>query len=175
MLSRTRTQRGLKVGLIAATIAGLVLVAGCSGRGADTGAGTGDEAEGRDVSSFAIVTPEKESDHGWNQQGLRAAQAAADELGIELQDNSNVGYDNTETILTQIADGGADFIIAPASGLNAAGPRGGLTSGVPVLVVDFGQAKFQFRGPGHERHTGSSLLSIRVVGGIACRRSQTFA
>ena len=139
MLSRTRTQRGLKVGLIAATIAGLVLVAGCSGRGADTGAGTGDEAEGRDVSSFAIVTPEKESDHGWNQQGLRAAQAAADELGIELQDNSNVGYDNTETILTQIADGGADFIIAHASGFNAAGHRVGLTSGVPVLVVDFDQ------------------------------------
>src|SRR5690606_16776561 len=92
-----------------------------------------------EVQQFAIVTPEKESDYGWNQQGIWAAQEAADELGIKLDDNSNVGYDNTETILTQVAEAGNDFIIAHASGFNTAGARVGETTGVPTLVVDFDQ------------------------------------
>ncbi|MFC5337477.1 putative B6 ABC transporter substrate-binding protein [Leucobacter denitrificans] len=133
-------KRALRTGLVAATVVGLILTAGCSGRG-DTGGGSGDgggeEAAGQTVSQFAIVTPEKESDYGWNQQGIWAAQAAAEELGIDLDDNSNVGYDNTETILTQVAEGGNDLIIAHASGFNTAGHRVGMTTGVPTLVVDF--------------------------------------
>ena len=83
--------------------AGIALTAGCSGRGDATAPG---EVLAAPVKSFAIVTPEKESDHGWNQQGLLAAQQAADELGIKVEDHSNVGYDNTETILTQVAESG---------------------------------------------------------------------
>ena len=119
-------------------VAGLALTAGCSGRGAETAPGDSSEgAQGTPVTSFAIVTPEKESDHGWNQQGLRGAQGAAEELVIELEDHSNVGYDNTETILTQVAEDGVDFVIAHASGFNAAGHRVGVQTGVPTLVVDF--------------------------------------
>lgn len=125
----------MRAGFIAAIAVGLVLTAGCSGRGSEDG-GSG-EAEARTVEQFAIVTPEKESDYGWNQQGIRAAQAAADELGIALDENTNVGYDNTETILTQVAENGNDFIIAHASGFNAAGHRVGMSTGVPTLVVDF--------------------------------------
>ena len=119
---------------------GLVLTAGCSGRGVETGGDAGAEtAQGTPVERFAIVTPEKESDHGWNQQGLLAAQAAADRLGIELDEHSNVGYDNTETILTQVAQSDNQLVIAHASGFNAAGARVGQQTGVPTLVVDIEQ------------------------------------
>ncbi len=133
-----RARRATKATLALLVVAGIALTAGCSGRGADTVPGdSGEAAQGTPVTSFAIVTPEKESDHGWNQQGLRGAQAAAEELGIELEDHSNVGYDNTETILTQVAEDGVGFVIAHASGFNAAGHRVGVQTGVPTLVVDF--------------------------------------
>jgi len=121
--------------LAAMTIAGLLLTAGCSGRG---GASEGDApAQGHEVKKFAIVTPEKESDYGWNQRGIRAAREVADELGIELDDHSNAGYDNTEAILTQVAEADNDLIIAHASGFNTVGARVGEQTGVPTLVVDF--------------------------------------
>ena len=135
MLVSGKRNQALRAGVAVAAAIGLLFTAGCSGRGgADDGGG---ESAGAEVSRFAIVTPEKESDYGWNQQGIWAAQAAAEELGIELDDNSNVGYDNTETILTQVAEGGNDLIIAHASGFNTAGHRVGMQTGVPTLVVDF--------------------------------------
>lgn len=138
MFSETSKKKTLRVGIALAVTAGVLLATGCSGRTTDTDdSGNGDAQAGTKVAQFAIVTPEKESDYGWNQQGIWAAQAVADELGIELDDNSNVGYDNTETILTQVAEGGNDFIIAHASGFNTAGHRVGLQTGVPTLVVDF--------------------------------------
>lgn len=140
MFLNKAVKRGLRTGLVIAVGAALFVTAGCSGRGGSEPAPGGDEettAEGTEVEQFAIVTPEKESDFGWNQQGIWAAQEAADELGIELDDNSNVGYDNTETILTQVAEGGNQFIVAHASGFNTAGHRVGLETGVPTLVVDF--------------------------------------
>lgn len=138
MFLNTRAKRGMRAGLVAAVTVGLILTAGCSGRTSGSGddGGSGESA-GQTVEQFAIVTPEKESDYGWNQQGIWAAKEAADELGIKLDDNSNVGYDNTETILTQVAEAGNDFIIAHASGFNTAGHRVGLETGVPTLVVDF--------------------------------------
>lgn len=136
MRSNMRMSRTLRFGAVAAVAVGLLLTAGCAGRGTDA---VDASSEGRTVSQFAIVTPEKESDHGWNQQGIWAAQAAAEELGIVLDDHSNVGYDNTETILTQVAESGNDLIIAHASGFNTVGHRVGLATGVPTLVVDFDQ------------------------------------
>lgn len=137
MFLNRSVKKGLRSGLVVAVAAGLILTAGCSGRTSSDDGGSGDgEAAGRTVEQFAIVTPEKESDYGWNQQGIWAAQTAADELGITLDDHSNVGYDNTETILTQVAESGNDFIIAHASGFNTAGARVGEQTGVPTLVVD---------------------------------------
>ncbi len=135
------TRRAGRAALALVIAGGLLLTAGCSGRGGQaTAAGDGDDAsQKRTVASFAIVTPEKESDHGWNQQGILAAQAVADELGIEVEIDSNVGYDNTETILTQVAQSGVDLVIAHASGFNAAGARVGEQTGVPTIVVDIEQ------------------------------------
>lgn len=134
MLVSGKKNQVLRAGVAVLAAVGLLFTAGCSGRGTDDGGG---ESGGTEVSRFAIVTPEKESDYGWNQQGIWAAKTAAEELGIELDDNSNVGYDNTETILTQVAEGGNDLIIAHASGFNTAGHRVGMQTGVPTLVVDF--------------------------------------
>lgn len=135
------SQTPVRAALALALAAGLLLTAGCSGRGdaAADGSGDGGTGTGATVKTMAIVTPEKESDYGWNQQGIRAAKAAADELGITLDEHTNVGYDNTETILSQVAEGGADFIIAHASGFNTAGQRVAVQTGVPTLVVDFDQ------------------------------------
>ncbi|MGO1538845.1 MAG: putative B6 ABC transporter substrate-binding protein [Leucobacter sp.] len=136
MFLKTSVKKGLRTGLVVVAAAGLVLTAGCSSRGGDTG-GEESGGGGETVEQFAIVTPEKESDYGWNQQGIWAAQEAAEELGIELDDNSDVGYDNTETILTQVAEAGNGLVIAHASGFNTAGHRVGTQTGVPTLVVDF--------------------------------------
>lgn len=135
MMNTKKRTGAAKLALVAATVAGLLLTAGCSGRGAVTE--TEAPAAGHEVKKFAIVTPEKESDYGWNQRGIWAAQEVADELGIELDDHSNAGYDNTETILTQVAEAGNDLIIAHASGFNTVGHRVGVETGVPTLVVDF--------------------------------------
>lgn len=129
--------RRVRMGLALLAVTGLVLTAGCSGRGTDDGgAGAGGAGEPKQVERFAIVTPEKESDYGWNQQGIRAAQETAQQLGIELDEHTGVGYDNTESILTQVAQADNDFVIAHASGFNAAGARVGEQTGVPTLVVD---------------------------------------
>jgi len=93
-------------------------------------------AAGTKVTTFSIVTPEKEADHGWNEQGVAAATKVAAALGITLVKNTNVGYDNTETIITQIAGTGVNFIIAHAGGFATAGARVAAATGVPVLVDD---------------------------------------
>ncbi len=139
--SRTVLRRTV---LRCATVIGtLALVAGVSACTPRTEAGVapsaGTSAAPSAVTQFAIVTPENESDHGWNQQGIRAAQAVAAELGIKLSDNSNAGYDNTETVLTKAAEQGNDLVIAHASGFNAIGARVGKAAGVPTLVVDYDQ------------------------------------
>lgn len=127
-------QGGLRVGVAVVIAAGLVLTAGCTGRG---GSSADESGSSQNVDQFAIVTPEKESDYGWNQQGIRAAQNAAEQLGTTLDDHSDVGYDNTETILSQVAEADNDLVIAHASGFGAAAHRVGVQTGVPTLVIDF--------------------------------------
>lgn len=136
--SLPRGRQVTRLALALGVVVGLAFTVGCSGRGVEpSGESAADAAKGTGVTSFAIVTPEKESDHGWNQQGLIGAEGAAEELGIELEVHSNVGYDNTETILTQVAQSGVGLVIAHASGFNSAGKRVGEQTGVPTLVVDF--------------------------------------
>jgi len=114
-----------------AIIAGM---AACQSRGEGSGPSSSDS--GKKVSQVAIVTPATEADHGWNQQGVAAAEQAATELGIKLQKNTNVGYDNTQTILTQVAKKGNDVVLAWASGFTTAAARAAKATGVPMLVVD---------------------------------------
>lgn len=130
-ITRVRSSRLSALALAAGVTAAVLFTSGCTGQ-----TQSGDDAAPRTVESIAIVTPEKETDHGWNQQGIWGAEEVADELNIRFDENSNVGYDNSETILRQVADSGVGLLIAHASGFATAGKRVGESTGVPTLVVD---------------------------------------
>ena len=124
----------------ALTFAGVLALSAtaCASRG---DAGTDKETEAgasQNVERFAIVAPENESDHGWNQAGLVAAESAADELGIEIELLADAGWDNVETVLSQVAADGAQLIIAHASGYGVAGAAVAAKSGVPTIIQDSG-------------------------------------
>ncbi|MCS5497083.1 BMP family ABC transporter substrate-binding protein [Cnuibacter physcomitrellae] len=124
----------------ALTAAGALAIglAACSGgRGDDSGAGSTSSA-GTEVTKFALVAPENESDFGWNQAGLMGADQAATDLGIEVTLVPDAGWDNAETVLGQVADGGAQFIIAHASGYGVAATSVAQDKNVPILIQDAG-------------------------------------
>lgn len=133
-----------------------------------TGPGDSDSTESpsNQVERVAIVAPENESDHGWNQQGLIGAEAAAKQLGIELDVNIDVGYDNTQTILTQVAEKGNQLVIAHASGFTTAAVRASADSGVPMLVSG-GEASAVVPGQlgvvTFDVHQGSYLAGIAAA------------
>lgn len=117
---------------LTALIAG---TAACSSRTPEGDAAGGGATQ---VERFAIVTPENESDHGWNQAGLVGAEGAATELGIEVDLLPDSGWDNVETVLSQVASDGAQFIIAHASGYSVAAQSVAESTGTPILVHDTG-------------------------------------
>lgn len=122
-------------------VAGVTVVAtltGCSGR-AVTSATTDAATK---FSTVTIVTPATESDHGWNQMGLAGATAAAKGTDLKLTADTNVGYDNTLTILTQAAQkSGVGFVIAHASGFGQAAAQANAKTGVPFLITDVPKAQ----------------------------------
>ena len=129
IVRRRLTQTGIAVGVAVSLIA----LAGCA---RSDGSGGGD-CSAKPITQFAVVTPETEADHGWNQMGIVGATNTADALGIKADVNSGVGYDNAESILTQVADKGNQLVIAHASGFAEAGQRVAETTGTPVLGVDY--------------------------------------
>lgn len=111
-----------------------LMLSACSGRGDTTTTATANAK----FSTVTIVTPATESDHGWNQMGLKGARLAAAATGLTLTEDPNVGYDNTETILTQAAQkDGVGLVIAHASGFAQAADHANQTTGVPMLISDF--------------------------------------
>jgi basic membrane protein A len=88
------------------------------------------------VSKVAIAAPEKANDYGWNQQGVESARRAARTVGASVDVAAGIGYDNTEPVLRQLAQRGANFIIAQASGYNTVAPRIAEQFNVPVLTYD---------------------------------------
>lgn len=114
-----------------------VSMTACTSRAAAPAAtGTTGTAAGTKVTHVAFVAPATEADHGWNQQGLVAAQTVAKNLNLTLMTDMNVGYDNTQTILTQVAKKGNQLVLAWASGFTTAAARASQATGVPILVVD---------------------------------------
>ncbi|WP_339114761.1 BMP family protein [Thioclava sp. GXIMD2076] len=69
-----------------------------------------------DIKTIAIVTPEQGTDFGWNQQGVEGLQAAAEAAGIEPIVAQGLGYGNIRPTLRELADDGAQLIVAHASG-----------------------------------------------------------
>ena len=120
-----------------ALLASMVLVvgvaAGCGGDDDDDDGGGGGDAP---ISEFAIAAPEKGNDYGWNQQAVQAAEQVASDFGIEVEVADNSGYEDIAPILRELGTGGAEFVIAQASGYNTAAPDVAAQTGVPFLVWD---------------------------------------
>ncbi len=90
----------------------------------------------QDIDSIAILAPEMGTDMGWNQQGVAAAKAAAAAAGIKAVVAENLGYGDVRPTLRELAEDGADLLIAHASGYNTAAPEIGAEMGIPVAIVD---------------------------------------
>jgi basic membrane protein A len=118
------------------------VVAGCGDDDDDSGgsgggdAGTETQKSESKVANFAIVTPEKGSDYGWNQQSIEAAKKIATDRGVTVEVADNSGYEDVTPILRELATGDANFIIAQASGYNTAAPDVSAQTEVPSLIWD---------------------------------------
>lgn len=89
-----------------------------------------------EVKSVAILVPEQGTDYGWNQQGVDAARAVAEKYGLEFIPAEGLGYGDVRPTLRELAEDGASFMIAHASGYNTAAPEIAEETGVPVAIVD---------------------------------------
>jgi basic membrane protein A and related proteins len=88
------------------------------------------------VTKVGFASPAKASDYGWNQQGYNAAKAAAAANGAKFQAVTNIGYDKTDVILKQLINGGANFIVAHASGYDTITTRLAKQYKVPMITYD---------------------------------------
>ena len=127
-----RTPRRLLAVLSAALLS--VGIAACGDDDDDAGDG-GDGGEAS-ISSFAIVTPEEGNDYGWNQQAVEASETVASDMGIDVEVADNAGYEDISPILRELATGGAELVIAQASGYNTTAPEVAAQTGVPMVVWD---------------------------------------
>jgi len=93
-------------------------------------------ATAADVDSIAVLVPEQGTDYGWNQQGVEAARAVAEQYGLEFIPAEGLGYGDVRPTLRELAAEGADLMIAHASGYNTAAPEVARETGVPVAIVD---------------------------------------
>jgi basic membrane protein A and related proteins len=141
------------------------VAAGCGGDDDEDGGG---EAA---ISSFAIVAPEKGNDYGWNQQGVEGAEQVASDLGTELEVADNAGYEDISPILRELSTtGGAEFIIAQASGYNTTAPDVAAQTGVPALVWDNPEAN----QPEISANAGTaSQEGAYLAGVLAARTTET--
>jgi basic membrane protein A and related proteins len=121
---RMQMRRGLVV--IAALVAASVAATGANAH----------TASQQKVTTVAIATPAKTSDYGWNAQGVAGAAAAAKAVGAKLTQVTNVGYDNTETVLRQLAQKKPGLLIAHASGYDPIAVRIAQQTGVPTMTYD---------------------------------------
>lgn len=88
------------------------------------------------VEIIAVMTPEQGTDYGWNQQGVDAALAAGEAMGVEVITAEGLGYGDVRPTLRELAGENVDLIIAHASGYNTAAPEIAQETGVAVAIVD---------------------------------------
>src|SRR5438876_7174614 len=88
------------------------------------------------VTKVGYASPAKASDFGWKAQGYNAAKAAAASVGAKFQAITNIGYDKTDVILRQLIKGGANFIVAQASGYDTIATRLARQYKVPTITYD---------------------------------------
>ena len=115
----------------------VLVAAACSSQSSSPAAsGNSSAATSAKVTKIAIAVPAKISDYGWNQQGVNAARAVATSSGAHLTVISDIGYNNTQSLLSQLARGHPQLIIAHASGFDTAAKQVALQYHVPVMTYD---------------------------------------
>jgi len=149
------------IGAIAGTA--VVAVAGLAAAAA-LAAGSGK------VTAIAIAAPAKGNDYGWNQMGVMAAKAVAKATGAKLTVNDGIGYDSTEAVLRRLAQSGAKFVIAQASGFNTVAPRIAQQYKVPMISYD--NPKNLIKGLYSDIET-SSQDGAYLAGILAAKMSKT--
>jgi simple sugar transport system substrate-binding protein len=90
---------------------------------------------GTTITKMAVVAPEEGNDYGWNQEGVESAKEVAKYLGAEIEVADGAGYGDIGPILRDLANGGAQWIIAFASGYNTIAPQIAQQTGVPVVAI----------------------------------------
>ena len=118
-------------------VGALVLAAACTSQPAsNTGSSGSPSAASKAITQIAIAVPAKITDYGWNQQGVNAARTVAQAAGAHLTVVSDIGYNNTQSLLSQLAQRHAQFIIAHASGYDTAAKQVALRYHVPIMTYD---------------------------------------
>jgi len=163
-LMHKRVIRGIGLLMLTATLVFVVAACGSSGGGGGTSGASSK------VKSIAIATPAKTNDYGWNAQGVAGANAAARKVGATVDVSSDIGYDNTETILRQLALKKPGLLIAHASGYDTAAERIGEQYKVPTVTYDIPTMK----SPGTVTNiTTSSEQGAYLAGILAARATKT--
>ena len=125
---------------LASAVVSVALVAGVASAtsAASSKHATGRAASGLNFSTVAIATPAKTDDYGWNAQGVAGLKAAAKKYGVKVKVVPNIGYNNTASILRQIADGSPKpgLVIAHASGYDTSAQQVARQTGVPMVTYD---------------------------------------
>jgi simple sugar transport system substrate-binding protein len=127
-------------------------------------------AKANKVKKIAIATPEKATDYGWNQQGLKGARQAAAAFGATVTVAQGIGYNNTESVLRRLATEGANFIIAQASGYATVAPRIAQQYKVPIISYDFPHN--MIKGVMSDIETSSQQGSY-LAGVLAAKKTKT--
>ncbi|MBS1889107.1 MAG: BMP family protein [Actinobacteria bacterium] len=148
-VKKKRLSLPLATALVLALLALAGIVAGCGSSSSSTSenkesesAAAGGEKEssgGESTSSvkkIAIATPAKANDYGWNEQGVAAAEKVANEIGAELEKTTDIGYEQTETVLRQMAEKEPGLLIAHASGYDTAAKRVAEEFEIPTVTYD---------------------------------------
>jgi simple sugar transport system substrate-binding protein len=123
----------MQIRLPGARVTAVVGMVGLLAAGGAYAAGT--QQAGK-VTKVGFASPAKASDFGWNQQGYNAAKAAAASNGAKFQAITNIGYDKTQVILRQLITGGANFVVAHASGYDTIAARLARQYKVPMITYD---------------------------------------
>ncbi len=116
-----------------------VVLAACTSQGSSSTsapASSSASAKSTKVTSITIALPAKVSDYGWNQQGVNAANAVGQQIGATVNVVSDLGYNNTESLLAQLAQKHPGLLIAHASGYDTAAQQVAQQYKVPVMTYD---------------------------------------
>lgn len=166
-------QKSLFRGSALLVMIGLIaFVAGCgsSGSSSSTSSSGGGSESSSSVKTVAIATPAKANDYGWNEQGVQGANEAAESVGAEVEEATDIGYEQTEAVLRQLAQKKPGLLIAHASGYDTSAQRIAEQYEVPTVSYDIATEK----KPGVLTNiTTSSQEGAYLAGILAAKSTKT--